>query len=71
MATRPLTQQLVGFLSHSDWVLWHKERRTPESAKIVRAVGMGRVSWMLGCLRKGKVKVNFTDDGVSLWMGSH
>lgn len=66
---RPLTQQLVGFLSHSDWILLHKELQTPQSAKILWVVGMGRVSWMLGSLRKEKVNLNPTDDGVSLWMG--
>lgn len=66
---RPLTQQLVGFLSHSDWVLLHKELQTLASAKILWVVGMGRVSRMLGSLRNEEVNLNSTDDGVLLWMG--
>lgn len=59
---RSLTQQLVGFLSHSDWVQMHKELQAPESAKMLWLVGMARVSRMLGSLRNEKVNLNSTDD---------
>lgn len=47
----------------------HKELQTPESAKMLSVVAMGRVAWTLGSLRNERINPNSTEDGASLWMG--
>lgn len=69
LGTQAPDSAAIGFPQPFRLGAMHKELQTPESAKMLSVMTMGRVAWTLGSLRNERINPSSTEDEVSLWMG--